>query len=137
MKRSWHVTLCIACCFILLFGCGKKSDRGTVAGTVTLDGAPLKSGIIRFMPIDGATATADAAISDGKFSATVPPGEKKISISAPKVTGQRRVYETPDSPTIDVVEEMIPKKYNANSELKLSVKLGRQDSEPQFDLKSK
>jgi len=93
---------------------------------VTLDGQPLKSGVIRFSPADGATATADSVVTDGKFSASVPPGDKKVSISAPKVTGTRRMYETPDSPTIDVTEELLPKRYNSQSELTLKVDAGPQ-----------
>ncbi len=50
-------------------GCSRDVKHGTVAGTVTLDGAPLKAGMIRFVPADGGTATADAPISEGKFSA--------------------------------------------------------------------
>jgi hypothetical protein len=123
------------CCYILVAGCTKKSNRGTVAGTVTLDGEPLKSGVIRFVPADGLTATADSIITDGKFSASVPPGEKKVSISAPKVTGQRRVYETPDSPMIDVVQELLPAKYNAKTELALTVTAGSQEKD--FPLTSK
>src|SRR4051812_45665982 len=89
--NSWHRIGVLICC-LLLAGCAKKSNRGTVTGKVTLDGQPLASGVIRFVPSDGQTATADSMITDGKFSASVPPGDKKISISAPKVTGKRRAY---------------------------------------------
>jgi hypothetical protein len=104
---------------------------------VTFDGEPLKTGVIRFDPSDGRSATADAIIQDGKFTAKLPPGEKRVSITASKVIGKRKMYETPNSPVIDITEEMLPKKYNANSDLKLTVKAGNQDSEPTFDLKSK
>lgn len=127
MNYYRSVWLCILCCCTLVIGCAKKSDRSTVTGTVTLDGSPIKSGVIRFVPADGQTATADSAITDGKFSASVPPGEKKVSISAPKVTGQRRVYETPNSPMIDVVQELLPAKYNAKTELTLSVNAASQE----------
>jgi hypothetical protein len=134
MYRCRCVCLCLLCC-VLIVGCAKKSNRGTIAGTVTLDGVPVKSGVIRFVPADGLTATADSIITDGKFSASVPPGEKKISISAPKVTGQRRVYETPDSPMIDVVQELLPAKYNAKTELAWTVTVGSQEKD--FPLTSK
>jgi hypothetical protein len=81
------------------------------------------------MPAGGQTASADSIITDGKFSANVPPGEKKISISAPKVTGQRRVYETPDSPMIDIVQELLPAKYNVQTELTLTVSAGSQEKD--------
>jgi hypothetical protein len=65
----------------------------------------------------------------------VPVGEKKVSISAPKVTGKRKMYDTPDSPTVDVVEELLPPQYNRQSTLTLTVKPGKQ--EQTYDLKSK
>lgn len=120
----------------LLSGCSTDTKHGTVTGSVSLDGQPIKSGNIRFDPSDGHTATADATITDGKFSATVPPGEKRVSITAPKVVGTKKVYETPNSPTVDLTEEMLPKRYNAQSELKATIKLGSQEL-PAFDLKSK
>jgi hypothetical protein len=120
----------------LISGCSADAKHGAVTGTVSFDGQPLKSGNIRFDPADGRTATADAMITDGKFNATVPPGEKRVSITAPKVLGKKKVYETPDSPTVDLTEEMLPKRYNAQSELKATVKLGNQEL-PAFDLKSK
>jgi hypothetical protein len=120
----------------LVLGCSADAKHGTVTGTVSFDGQPLKSGNIRFDPADGHTATADAMITDGKFSATVPPGDKRVSITAPKVIGKKKVYETPNSPTVDLTEEMLPKRYNAQSELKATVKLGNQELPP-FALKSK
>jgi hypothetical protein len=120
---------------LLVAGCSAPTDKGAVQGTVTLDGAPLKAGIIRFVPTDGRTPTADAAIADGKFTASVPLGEKRVSISAPKVVGKRKMYETPDSPTVDIVGELLPARYNVNSELTWTVEPGSQDAP--FELKSK
>jgi hypothetical protein len=129
-----YVGLSVLFCCVLVAGCAKKSNRGTVTGNVTLDGQPLKSGVIRFVPSDGQTATADSIITDGKFNVSVPPGDKKVSISAPKVTGKQRVYETPDSPTVDIVQELLPAKYNVQSDLTLKVDAGSQQKD--FDLKS-
>ncbi len=117
-------------------GCSADAKHGTVGGTVTLDGEPLSAGLIRFVPVDGQTATADATIADGKYTARVPVGNKRVSISAPKVVGKRKAYETPDSPTIDIVEELLPARYNVESELTLEVKAGEQEP-PLFELKSK
>ncbi len=117
-------------------GCSADTKHGSVSGTVTLDGQPLASGNIRFVPADGQTATADAFIADGKYTARVPVGNKRVSISASKVVGKRKAYETPDSPTIDIVEELLPARYNVQSELTLDVKAGEQEP-PAFELKSK
>jgi hypothetical protein len=96
---------------------------------VTLDGNPLEAGLIRFVPADGQTATADGTITNGAFTAKVPVGEKQISISAPKVVGKRKMYETPDSPTVDVVQELLPERYNLRSELTYTVEPGEQEKD--------
>lgn len=119
----------------LTLGCSADAKHGTVTGTVTLDGQSLKSGTIRFDSADGRTAAADATIADGKFSANMPPGDKRVTITSPKVIGKKKMYDTPDSPVVDLTEELLPKRYNAQSDLTLNVKLG--DQHAPFDLKSK
>ena len=135
MNRCRSVSLCILLCSVLVAGCAKKSNRSTVKGNVTLDGQPLKTGIIRFVPADGQTSTADSRIVDGKFSVNVPPGDKRISISAQKVIGKKKAQDMPESPMIDIVEEILPAKYNVRTELTLTVDAGSQEKD--FDLKSK
>jgi hypothetical protein len=116
----------------LAAGCSSSTGKGTVEGTVTLDGQPLKSGLIRFVPVDGKSPTADTAITDGQYSAEVPFGEKRVEISAPKVTGKRKMYDTPNSPTVDIVEELLPASYNVQSVLTVTVNERKQTKA--FDL---
>jgi hypothetical protein len=113
---------------LVAVGCSSDTSQGTVHGTVTFDGAPLASGLVRFVPADGRSATSDATIANGEFTATVPIGEKRVSISAPKVVGKRKMYATPDSPTVDVVEELLPQRYNLQSELSITVTAGSQEA---------
>jgi len=119
-----RVLLFLTVCVVAAPGCTSESGLSTVAGRVTLDGQPLETGIIRFVPIDGQTATADATVTDGKFAAQVPPGEKRIEITAPNVGGEKRMYDTPDSPSVEIVEELLPARYNVESELTLTVAIG-------------
>jgi hypothetical protein len=116
-------------------GCSGLSTEGTVNGTVTLDDQPLKEGVARFVPVDGKSQTATAPIKDGKFTATVPLGEMQVEFSASKVIRQRKVYDTPDSPLVDDVGELLPERYNVKSQLRITVKKGSQDET--FPLKSK
>jgi hypothetical protein len=116
-------------------GCTGGGGRGTVSGEVQLDGQPLKQGIIRFVPADGQSQTADAAITDGKFTAQVPVGEKVVEITAPKVVGKHKAYDAPDSPEVEDVAELLPARYNARSELRMTVAKGKQ--EKVFELQSK
>jgi hypothetical protein len=136
--KSTCVIYFVLCSTLVSFslGCSTDTKHCTVSGTVTLDGQPLKSGTIRFDAVDNRTAAADASITDGEFSIKVPPGDKRISITSPKVIGKKKMYDTPDSPVYDVTEESLPKRYNAQSELKLTVTAGQQEAPP-FDLKSK
>jgi hypothetical protein len=125
-------------CWVLIsfsLGCSTDVKHGAVSGTVTLDGQPLKSGTIRFDSADGRTAAADATIADGKFNLTLPPGDKHVSITSPKVIGKKKMYDTPDSPVYDVTEELLPKRYNAQSTLTMTVTAGAQEKE--FSLTSK
>ena len=39
------------------------------------------------------------------------------------------MYDTPDSPVYDVTEELLPKRYNAQSELTLNVEVGPQSKD--------
>ena len=114
---------------LLLAGCAGDDTAGTVSGTVTLDGQPLKEGVIRFVPADGKTPTADAPITDGNFKATVPLGEKIVQITAPKVVGKIKMYESPDSPVVDKVIELLPPRFNVQSELRMTVVKGSQKKE--------
>jgi hypothetical protein len=121
---------------IVCAGCSSaESATGTVTGEVTLDGQPLKTGLIRFVPADGKTPTADTTITDGKFTAVVPLGEKKVEISAPKVVGKLKMYDTPDSPVVEQTKDMIPQQYNVRTTLTLTVQKGTQ--EKKFELKSR
>jgi hypothetical protein len=114
-------------------GCG--SSQPTVAGKVMLDGQPLASGTIRFVPSDGTSTTAGGPIKDGAYSLEMPPGKKRVEISAMKVIGKRQVYRgDPKSPVVDDVREMIAPEYNASSTLTADVVKG--SNKQDFSVKS-
>ena len=115
-------------------GCAADTGKGTVRGEVTLDGQPLKEGRIRFVPEDRKSPSVDTAIADGRFQATVPVGPQRVEINAPKVVGKRRMYDTPNSPVVDEVRELLPARYNVRSELTMTVQPGSQKKS--FDLNS-
>jgi hypothetical protein len=125
----------VAAALALAAGCS-DSGTATLDGTVTLDGQPLKEGTVRFVPTDPSKGgTASAAVRDGKFTAEVPLGELRIEFSAPKVVGKHKAYDTPDSPEVDIVEELLPAKYNVQSTLQVTVKKSHQKET--FDLTSR
>jgi hypothetical protein len=119
---------------LLVCGCAEPTT-GVVTGAVKVDGSSAQTGSIAFFPVDGKSPTAGAEIIDGEYEATVPLGTAKVEIRVPKVIGERKLYDTPDSPVKQVMTESLPTKYNDASELMLEVKPGenRQD----YDLKTK
>ena len=122
MTRRPIVVLLLA----LAAGCSSAVPTGNVSGEVKLDGQPLKEGLIRFVPADGKSAYSEFPISDGKYTAVVPQGDARVEITADRVVRREKMYDTPDSPLVDVKEEMIPEKYNTASELKYTVTAGPQ-----------
>jgi hypothetical protein len=118
----------------LMTGCGGNPNRGNVAGTVTVDGQPA-TGAISFMPVDGKAPSTGGSIEAGRFAVEVPFGTSKVAIRVPKVVGQRKLYDTPNSPVQPVMDESLPAKYNDATELTIEVKPG--DNPQNFDLKTK
>lgn len=106
-----------------LAGCGDNS-MSEVAGKITIDGQPVEKGAISFVPVAGDTPTTGGMIEGGRYSVKVPPGEMKVSISAPKVVGTKKIYDTPNSPVMPITEEALPKKFNEQTELRYTVQRG-------------
>lgn len=127
--RFVWLLLCISC-----VSCS-RSNLGSVSGTVTVDGEPAKVGAISFFAVDGKAPTAGAQIVDGAYSAKVSPGQCMVQVRVSKIVGEKKLYDTPNSPVRKVWAEVLPARFNDNTELRLDVKLGenRQD----YDLKSK
>jgi len=134
LRYSLCLLLCLAV-LQLLAGCAKEPPTGTVTGEVTLDGQPLKDGRIQFTPLDGQSQPGGATIVDGQFTAKVPVAKMKVEINGNKVIGKKKAYDTPESPWMDEVVELVPPKYNINSELTLDVQPG--DQPAKYELKSK
>ena len=127
--------LLIAVLLVAAAGCGKPGREGhPVSGDVKLDGAPVERGMIRLAPT-GRAAPVGAEIKAGRYALVAPAGEFRVEISAPRVVGRRKAYDTPDSPLVDVTEEAVPERYNAQSELRLEVKPGA--NEKSFELSTK
>src|SRR5207245_7654867 len=106
----------------VLTGCGGEP---TVKGEVNVDGKRLPEGSITFSPVDGKTSTAGGKIFDGRYGPiNVPVGSMKVSISAPKIKGYKKLYNRPDSPERPVFAEALPEKYNEKTELRMDVKSG-------------
>jgi hypothetical protein len=115
---------------IFLAGCG---GAGTVTGEVTLDGTPLKEGLITFHPADPGP-TAYGQVKAGEFNlstgqkASVPPGKYKVTVSASTI---------PEMGTKQEAKLLTPAKYAKpdTSGLEAEVKSG--SNRFKFEMKSK
>ena len=119
-------------CFV---GCGQESKVALITGTVSIDGKPPEKGSISFIPVNGQGPTAGTELKEGKFSSQAAIGECKVEIRVSKVVGKKKLYDTPDSPVQDLMEEVLPAKYNEASELRVEIKKGK--NEKAWDLKTK
>lgn len=116
-------------------GCNSSPDGSEeVMGVVVVDGQPAAQGAIVFTPVDGKSPTAGSQIVDGKYETRVAVGESRVVIRVPKVVGQRKLYDTPDSPVQQILKESLPAKYNDATELEVDVQGGA--NEFNFDLSS-
>ena len=142
MKRI--LILCIASAAPWLGGCGGNDgpQTVTVSGTVTLDGEPLEDGTIAFKDVAGTDKTWAGKITNGEYSFPSTVGQKRVEIEATKVTHQLSggVPGTPGDPPseqnpIVISTELVPPKYNRNSDLTANV--SSEEREFNFELQSK
>jgi len=117
------VLTCLAALLsVAALGCAAK--KGTIEGTVTLDGEPLPKGSIQFYPTEGVGQSAGTLIIDGNYKTEASVGVNKVVINSTKVIRRVKLYDTPKSPMVDHVMEALPARYNARSELTVTVKSG-------------
>ncbi len=110
-------------------GCADNSGLAEVSGTVSVDGEPAEKGSISFFPVNGQGPTTGAQILQGKYQSQIPLGESKVEIRVSKVVGQKKLYDTPDSPVQDVYAEVLPSKYNSQSELRFDAQAGANEKD--------
>jgi hypothetical protein len=132
MKR-FCFALSLAFALTALAGCGPR--MATLSGVVTLDAVPLDNGQIQIFPEAGDGQTASAEIGkDGRYQIPVAsPTKMKVVISSSRVVSQRKKYEdVPDSPMINVYEEVVPPRYNDRKKTILTVDLVPGDNQKDF-----
>jgi len=133
---------------LLIVGCSGSSaafERASISGTVTLDGEPLPSGRIVFLPElkegtlsdkKGVGRPATATIKDGKYeiSADKGPavGPNKVQITAIRETGKTTEQ---DGKKVAVSEQYLPARYNTATLERYEVTSGK--NVKNFELKSK
>jgi hypothetical protein len=118
---------CAFAALVLAVGCGPKTDRLPLSGTITLDGAPLDKGKIEFASISGAPLqSTGAVIRDGSYEIPAEkgllPGTFHVEISSPDAEAKPvKVSAYPGGPTISVAPDRIPPEFNIDSEKRIDV----------------
>jgi hypothetical protein len=108
---------------VLAAGCAEPTT-GRVTGAVTVDGKPAEQGSIALVPIDGRGSTAGAEIVNGRYEIEALFNKYKVEIRVPKIVGQKKLYDVPDSPTRNLMAESLPPRYHDDTELRLEITPG-------------
>jgi hypothetical protein len=127
----------------LLAGCGGNAgpERTVVSGTVTFDGKPLLEGAIRLVPLPNCPApTTVTRIVDGKYSfdklGGAPVGTHRIQFEAYRKinVAPRAGIAAPRPMAEGGLEQYIPEKYNARTQLEITISPGSGQITKDFQL---
>jgi hypothetical protein len=95
---------------LLLTGCGgRRLDVAPVSGTVTLDGAPLKSASVTFQPKEGGRPSFGVTNEQGHYVLEYSLNElgAKVGACTVRITTENRSDDSGAKPT----KELVPKRY--------------------------
>jgi hypothetical protein len=128
--------LSVLLALMTVVGCGGPNNRAEVSGSVRLNGQPMTSGSISFVPTEGTTGPSSGGeIKDGRYSVPrdkgVAIGKNRVSILSTVNTG-RKINIGREAP-VDEWLQVVPAKYNEQSELVREIKRG--SNQLDFDLK--
>lgn len=122
------VTLCLVS---LIAGCGGGKDydgpkRFPLSGKVTFNGENVDGGVITFTPESGENQrVSSGVISNGEYSISegqgATQGKYRVEIRWSRPTGKQILDAEDTGEMIDVTEQVIPAKYNMNTELTADV----------------
>lgn len=136
----WLVVILLAAA---VAGCGKNPlGRQKVSGRITLDAKPLAQGSIGFEPQQPGGVSSGAMIREGAYTIEelkgLPPGKYRVRISAADMSDEQQgdaIVTPPGGAPPRARKDLIPPKYNTQTELSVEVKAGANRLD--FDLKSK
>ncbi|MDC0935364.1 hypothetical protein OAS39_03680 [Pirellulales bacterium] len=128
-RSSGQLTAALAALVIASIGCAKGDglDRVLVSGQVMYDGQPVETGQIRFRGIEGTRGpiTIDP-IEDGRYTtantAGVPVGKHRVEITA--YDPKEYAAKANRGPGVAPPKQLLPKKYNRESELTVELQSG-------------
>jgi hypothetical protein len=131
----------IAALTVTLAGCGPQSDRLEISGDITLDGAPLDGGSIRFTSMGGTQIASGASIQQGEYHIPqekgLTPGKYHVEITAPDVKAKPVMVPVgPRGQGVPTQPDRIPPQYNVDSKQTVEVSADG-DNHFTFEIKSR
>ena len=138
---AWRLCLPLV---VVAIGCGRAPEAVVVTGSVTYQGRPIERGKIRFVPREASvTPISGAYISAGKYKVIakggVPYGTHKIMIVAHRPTASYLRQHGPPTPETEwdqvPKEQYLPARYNAQTELEVTIESGSREVIKNFVLK--
>ncbi len=117
----------LAAGLIALAGCGGGGGTAEVTGIVTFEGKPVEKGAITFRST-GTGGVEGGEIVNGRFGVKAPLGPNKVEINGTKVIGKKKLYAD-KADTMDLTDELLPKRYNEKTELTFDVKAGTNEKD--------
>jgi hypothetical protein len=131
---------------LLVCGCnGREAERVVVSGTITFKGEPVSEGEIRLVPLEPADSpVAGATINNGFYKVDARGGALvgtyKVEINGYRVN-TAVLKRTPDAELPRGIRrgvprlQYLPKRYNAASELRMTIEPGSALKTIDYDLK--
>ncbi|QDV70001.1 hypothetical protein Poly24_37200 [Rosistilla carotiformis] len=146
LSKTWLDVCVVATCCFALVGCGPSGHPGLipVSGKVTIDGEPLQTGTVEFIPDTSKGTTGQVAFgqigADGTFQLRtfepndgVKPGSYKVGVQAMEV-----VPFDPEAPEPPSDKSLIPTRYADAITSGLTAEVKPESNDPlQFELFSK
>jgi hypothetical protein len=113
-----RLAVCAFGSLLAALGAGCGDGKEGVRGAVTLDGQPVKTGTITFVSSEGSLIREGAVITNGAFTARVPPGKYKVELNAQHVVGTRKQLGFDGKEEeLTLSEELFPDHFNSKTEL--------------------
>jgi hypothetical protein len=140
MKKNLLYTHRLFCLAMVLTasGCGAKDgiERVVVSGNVSFSGKPLEKGQIRFIPTDDSRGPISVENIEGGYYTTEETGGVPVGVHRVEIRGyDPEVYaNAPKGPGSPPVPQLLPKKYNYDSELKATLESGESEKTLDYDL---
>lgn len=101
MARHFSNRASIACLLVVVSVVGCGEGKVDVTGTASVAGESVDVGEIKFFSLsDGVELEAHVEIKDGRYFATLTPGEKEVRIVGYKMVGHRPDDAIPGGPIV-------------------------------------